>query len=118
MRETDEICVQIEGLTKTTIIKKNKKTEIAKIRSRVKWTEQEGKSTRNFFIVERKRGQEKLWHTIKMSDGSYKYVIDSIMNEQVDFFSKLCQLEGWDENSAHELKRYIVNKLDNDEKKA
>jgi hypothetical protein len=55
VRETDEICVQIEGLTKTTIIKKNKKTEIAKIRSRVKWTEQEGKSTRNFFIVERKR---------------------------------------------------------------
>ena len=52
-----------------------------------------------------------------MSDGSYKYVIDSIMNEQVDFFSKLCQSEGWDENSAHELKRYIVNKLDNDEKK-
>ena len=38
------------------------------------------------------------------------------MNEQVDFYSKLFQSEGWDENSAHELTRYIVNKLDNNEK--
>jgi hypothetical protein len=73
----EKLYLSHNGLSKTTI-KKIKKTEIAKIRSRVKWTEQEGKSTRNFFIVERKRGQEKLWHTIKMSDGSYKYVIDSL----------------------------------------
>jgi len=26
------------------------------------------------------------------------------------------QWDGWDENSAHELIRYIVNKLDNNEK--
>jgi hypothetical protein len=38
------------------------------------------------------------------------------MNEQVDFYFKLFQSEGWDENSAHELTRYIVNKLDNNEK--
>ena len=38
------------------------------------------------------------------------------MNEQVEFYSKLFQSEGWDENSAHELTRYIVNKLDNKEK--
>ena len=38
------------------------------------------------------------------------------MNEQVDFYSKLVQSEGWNENSAHELTRYIVNKLDNNEK--
>ena len=38
------------------------------------------------------------------------------MNEQVEFYSKLFQSEGWDENSAHELARYIVNKLDNNEK--
>ena len=62
------------------------------------------------------RGQEKLWYRIKTTDGNYKYDIDSIMNEQVDFYSKLFQSEGWDENSAHELTRYIVNKLDNNEK--
>jgi hypothetical protein len=38
------------------------------------------------------------------------------MNEQVDFYSKLFQSEGWDENRAHELTKYIVNKLDNNEK--
>ena len=38
------------------------------------------------------------------------------MNDQVEFYSKLVQSEGWDENSAHELTRYIVNKLDNNEK--
>ena len=51
-----------------------------------------------------------------MSDGNYAYDIDSIMNEQVDFYSKLFQSEGWNENSAHELTRYIANKLDNNEK--
>jgi hypothetical protein len=66
--------------------------------------------------LNKKWGQEKLWNRIKMSDGNYKYDIDSIMNEQVEFYSKLFQSEGWDENSAHELTRYIVNKLDNNEK--
>jgi hypothetical protein len=47
-----------------------------------------------------------------MSDGNYAYDIDSIMNEQVDFYSKLFQSE----RCAHELTRYIVNKLDNNEK--
>jgi hypothetical protein len=38
------------------------------------------------------------------------------MNEQVDFYSKPFQSEGWDENSAHELTKCIGNKLDNNEK--
>ena len=114
--ETDEINTQIkqlEGLIKNYY---NKKTEAEKIRSRVKWAEEGEKSTRYFFNLEKKRGQEKLWYRIKTTDGNYKYDIDSIMNEQVDFYFKLFQSEGWDENSAHELTRYIVNKLDNNEK--
>ena len=71
------------------------------------------KSTRYFFKLEKKRGQEKLWYRIKTTHSNYKYDIDSIMNEQVNFYSKLFQSEGWDENSALELTRYIVNKLDN-----
>jgi hypothetical protein len=35
-----------------------KKTEAAKIRSRVKWAEEGEKSTRYFFNLEKKRGQE------------------------------------------------------------
>jgi D-Tyr-tRNAtyr deacylase len=58
--ETDEINAQIkqlEGLIKNYY---NKKTEAAKIRSRVKWAEEGEKSTRYFFNLEKKRGQEKL----------------------------------------------------------
>jgi hypothetical protein len=51
----------------------------------------------------KERDQEKLWYRIKTTDGNYRYDIDSIMNEQVDFYSKSFQSEGWDENSAHEL---------------
>jgi hypothetical protein len=39
--------------------------------------------------------------------------------KNIHFFlnsSKLFQSEGWNENIAHELTRYIVNKLDNNEK--
>ena len=76
-----------------------------------------GKNQRDISLtLKKKRGQEKLWYRIKTTDGNYKYDIDSIMNEQVGFYSKLFQSEGWDENSAHELTRYIVNKLDNNER--
>jgi D-Tyr-tRNAtyr deacylase len=51
--ETDEINAQIkqlEGLIKNYY---NKKTEAAKIRSRVKWAEEGEKSTRYFFNLEK-----------------------------------------------------------------
>jgi hypothetical protein len=51
--ETDEISAQIkqlEGLIKNYY---NKKTEAAKIRSRVKWAEEGEKSTRYFFNLEK-----------------------------------------------------------------
>ena len=74
------------------------------------------KSTRYFFNLEKKRGQNKLWNRIKTTDGQYKYDIDTIIEEQVKFYSDLFKSEGWDENSARELTQFIVNKLDNDDK--
>ena len=87
------------------------KTEAAKIRSRVKWAEDGEKSTKFFFDLEKKNGQNKLWNRIKTLNGKYKYDIDSIINEQVDFYSKLFKSEGWDENHAAELCQHIENKL-------
>ena len=58
--ETDEINAQIkqlEGLIKNYY---NKKTEAAKIRSRVKWAEEGEKSTRYFFNLEKKAGPRKV----------------------------------------------------------
>jgi hypothetical protein len=60
------------------------RTEASKIRSRIKWTDEGEKSTRNVFDLEKKRGQNKLWNRIKTS-GHYKYDINSIINEQVTF---------------------------------
>jgi len=70
------------------------RTEAAKIRSRIKWTEEGEKSTRYFFDPEKKRGQDKLWNRIKTSEGHYKYDIDSIINKQEKFYSKLFTSEG------------------------
>ena len=58
----------------------------------------------------RKGSYVPVWYRIKTTDGNYKYDIDSIMNEQVDFYIKLFQSEGWDENSAHELTNKQTNK--------
>ena len=73
-----------------------KEADAAKIRSRVKWTEEGEKSTRYFFNLEKKRGQNKLWNRIKTTDGRYKYDIDSIKDEQVKFYSELFKSEGWE----------------------
>jgi hypothetical protein len=42
-----------------------------------------------------------MWNRIKNTEGKYKYDIDSIIDEQITFYSKLFTTEGWDENSAN-----------------
>ena len=40
-----------------------------------------------------------MWNRIKKNntEGQYKYDIDSIIDEQIQFYSKLFTTEGWDE---------------------
>ena len=40
-----------------------------------------------------------MWNRIKNTKGKYKYDIDSIIDEQIQFYSKLFTTEGWDDNS-------------------
>jgi hypothetical protein len=42
-----------------------------------------------------------MWNRNKNTEGKYKYDIDSIIDEQIQFYSKLFITEGWDENSAN-----------------
>jgi hypothetical protein len=91
------------------------RNEAAKIRSRIKWTEEGGKSTCYFFYLEKKCGQDKLWNRIKTSEGHYKYDIDSIINE-VKFYSKLFTSEGWDETCGRNLTQHLQGKLTTKEK--
>jgi hypothetical protein len=43
-------------------------------------------------------------------------ISDSIIDEQIKFYSKLFTTEGWDENSANKLTQHIESKLNGDEK--
>ena len=53
---------------------------------------------------------------IKTSEGHYKYDIDSIINEQVKFYSKLFTSEGWDETCGHNITQHLQEKLTTEEK--
>jgi hypothetical protein len=48
-----------------------------------------------------------MWNRIKTTEGKYKYDInvDSIIDEQTTFYSKLFTTEGWDESSVNKLRQ-------------
>ena len=66
--------------------------------------------------LKKKQGENKMWNRIKNTEGKYKYDIDSIIDEQIKFYSKLFTTEGWDENIANKLTQHIESKLNGDEK--
>ena len=41
------------------------------------------RSTRYFFELVKKQGENKMWNRIKNTEGKYKYDIDSIIDEQL-----------------------------------
>jgi hypothetical protein len=73
-------------------------------------------STKYFFNLERKNGQNKLWQKIRGLDGNLKYDIDEILDEQIHFYSNLFSTEGWDTNVAEELVTHMDKKLTCDER--
>ena len=93
-----------------------KKTESALLRSKSKWYEEGEKSSKYFFQLEKSKGQEKLWDKIKCEDGTYKFDMDSILNEQIKFYEKLFKTEGWDEVKGDYLLSFVKETLDDCEK--
>ena len=57
-----------------------------------------------------------MWNRIKTSEGHYKYDIDSIINEQVKFYSNLITSEGWDEARRRNLTQHLQERLTTEEK--
>jgi hypothetical protein len=43
--------------------------------------------------------------------------IELIIDEQIQFYTRLYTTEGWDENSANKLTQHIENKLNGDKKR-
>ncbi|VDH94102.1 Hypothetical predicted protein, partial [Mytilus galloprovincialis] len=60
--------------------------------------------------MKKKNGQNKLWQRVKTENGEYKCDIDSILNEQVQFYTKLFATEGWDKTAGEQLCQFIVDK--------
>lgn len=70
------------------------------------------------FNLERVRGINKQWQSIKCDDGSYSSNINTILKEQVKFYEQLFMTEGWDKAEAENLINNINCKISSDEKKS
>ena len=95
---------KIDKLTKDLNEIWQKRTNGARIRSRIKIFEEGEKSTKFFYSQEKTRSRSKLWHQIKDDKGKIKIGIDKILQEQVSFYTNLMSSEGWDKDAANQLK--------------
>jgi len=69
-----------------------------------------------FFQLEKSKGQEKLWDKIKCEDDTYKFDIDSILNEQGKLYKKIFKTEGWGEEKRDYLLSFVKETIDDREK--
>ena len=65
----------------------------AKVRSRVKWAEEDESSPRYFLRLEKKRGAHDWFSAMKNSDGSVVSDLDGICNSWVQFYTSLFTVE-------------------------
>jgi hypothetical protein len=65
--------------------------------------------------LEARNGKKKLWQSIKCSDGTTKFDIDSILKEQVHLYSTLFRSEIWDKDAANDLLRNVTTTLSDDQ---
>jgi flagellar biosynthesis GTPase FlhF len=70
------------------------KTDAARLRAKVDWYEKGEQSTKYFFNLERKNGQNKFWQKIRSLDGNLKYDIDEILDEQINVYANYFQQKG------------------------
>ena len=87
-----------------------------KIRARIKYFEENEKSTKCFFNTEKKNVNDKIWTKIKCKDGTFKTDIKSILKEQTEFYQTLFKSEGYNENEANELLNKADSKFTEEEK--
>ena len=85
-------------------------SEAASLRLKTDWFEQGEQSTSCFFNLEKRSGKNKLWQTIKGSNEQFKYDIYSILDEQIQLYSKLFTSEEWDKTSGEVLLSFVQQK--------
>ena len=83
-----------------------KKTEGARVRSRVNWYESGESSTAYFYNLEKRRGKEKFWDGILDCDGKMLYGSEKILDRQVQFYKGLYKSQDVHEN---DMETFLVN---------
>ena len=92
------------------------RSEGDRIRAKAKWIEEGEKSSKFFHGLEKSRGREKSWSSVKTSSGEIKTNIAEILDEQRKFFEKLYTNEETDEGAMNKLLSNIDIRLTEDEK--
>jgi exonuclease III len=110
--DTIESAQKISYLTQEIKQYHENKANAARIRSKVKHYEENEKSTKYFFDLEKIRGQTKLWSSIKTETGEKLFGINNILNEQCKFYKKLFTTEGIDFTCANELLSSVDKQID------
>ena len=81
------------------------------IRSRVQWWEEDEKSTRYFYQLDKKRGKHQLWDQTLEENGKLLRDTKSIQNRQVQFYKELYKRQKLPQNSIHEMR--FLNEIKN-----
>jgi len=88
------------------------KAKGAKIRAKIIDYEEGEKSTKYFHSLEKHKGRQKLWSSIRTSNNEIQTDINSILDEQVLYYKKLFSSESCNLNEAKNLLKNVDSKLD------
>ncbi|KAK3091503.1 hypothetical protein FSP39_020293 [Pinctada imbricata] len=94
------------------------KSDGYRIRSKIKYYENNEKSTKYFLCQEKNNAKNKIWRKIKLENGDFSTDIKKIMEEQTKFYSNLFSTEGWNLDSAENILQNVDAKLTCDERQA
>ena len=97
---TSTVSEQIEILKNKISEYYDRQFKAYKLRPKANVIENNEKSTKYFFDLEKQRSKNKLWTKIKTDKGETLTGIKDILNEQNKFYENLFSSEGCNENSA------------------
>ncbi len=88
----------------------------ARIRAKIKWVEESERGTKYFHGLEKTRGNNKQWTSIKDSEGKMHYGINEILKTQVNFYKNLYKKEQLVEEAVETLLSKINQTLSKEDK--
>ncbi len=87
------------------------KAEGARIRAKAQWAQDGERSSKYFHQLEKVHAVNKLWTSIKDSEGNVLTGIENILHRQIEFYEELYKSEGIDDECSQELLSNVQSKL-------